>query len=353
MPENATKPVVVELGIEFLVEMLLFLYPYGADQMGLPHNFYLGLTCWIIGTAIAIRMFWICPLWSKRLSNRKKMIIVVAFLILFIAVFYRPVNAAYHKRNENNEQAQGKLDTVQTSSPTSNQQQQSSLMPSPKQSVPAETNNKQKLSKPPMPQQDNSVHVDNGSKIDQQSTGLCSPNIVGGSNTINCPPAPKDNGIPERWKIAGNRFSELPTPELLANTRVIANTIITAKAGLNDKLNDQFRKYISTVNSAGVTEERGKQIKAEYDVNVAILRGDCASTYVSQYRPDGILLLKAMERRAPPGAIEGWRIKGYEYGAINPLIEMDELATDLEKLAKTIESGKPELPKSNLVPGWN
>jgi hypothetical protein len=35
-------------------------------------------------------------------------------------------------------------------------------------------------------QQDNSVHVDNGSKIDQQSNGGCSPNIVGGANTVNC-----------------------------------------------------------------------------------------------------------------------------------------------------------------------
>jgi hypothetical protein len=39
-------------------------------------------------------------------------------------------------------------------------------------------------------QQDNSVHVENGSKIEQHSTGDCSPNIIGGSAKVNCgPPA--------------------------------------------------------------------------------------------------------------------------------------------------------------------
>jgi hypothetical protein len=36
---DTTRPVVLELGIEFVVELLLFLYPYGAEQMNLPHNF--------------------------------------------------------------------------------------------------------------------------------------------------------------------------------------------------------------------------------------------------------------------------------------------------------------------------
>lgn len=35
---------------------------------------------------------------------------------------------------------------------------------------------------------DNSVHLDNGSKIEQQSNGDCSPNMIGGSGTVNCAP---------------------------------------------------------------------------------------------------------------------------------------------------------------------
>jgi hypothetical protein len=32
------------------------------------------------------------------------------------------------------------------------------------------------------------VHVEKGSKIELQSNGDCSPNIIGGSNTVNCGP---------------------------------------------------------------------------------------------------------------------------------------------------------------------
>jgi hypothetical protein len=40
-------------------------------------------------------------------------------------------------------------------------------------------------------QQDNSVRVEHGSKIEQQSSGDCSPNIIGGSNTVKCAPEPR------------------------------------------------------------------------------------------------------------------------------------------------------------------
>lgn len=41
------------------------------------------------------------------------------------------------------------------------------------------------------PPPDNSVHIGNRAKVEQQSSGDCSPNIIGGSNTVNCgPPKP-------------------------------------------------------------------------------------------------------------------------------------------------------------------
>ena len=94
---NEDRKPIVELGIEFIVELLIFLYPYGADQMGLPHNFWLGLGCWIVGTVIAVRMFWIFPLWSKRLRVRFKAAIVVAAVVCFVWAFYRPVVSAHTK----------------------------------------------------------------------------------------------------------------------------------------------------------------------------------------------------------------------------------------------------------------
>jgi hypothetical protein len=49
---------------------------------------------------------------------------------------------------------------------------------------------KNTLPKPRTSETDNSVHLDNGSKVEQQSSGDCSPNIIGGSPTVNCGPPP-------------------------------------------------------------------------------------------------------------------------------------------------------------------
>lgn len=64
----------------------------------------------------------------------------------------------------------------------------------PKPSVPIVKTPRQWLSAPikqaVVPTQDNSVHVEGGSTIKQDSgsgNGNCNPNIVGGSNTVNCP----------------------------------------------------------------------------------------------------------------------------------------------------------------------
>jgi hypothetical protein len=40
------------------------------------------------------------------------------------------------------------------------------------------------------PQQDNSVHIGDHASVSQSSTGDCSPNIIGGSPTVNCGPPP-------------------------------------------------------------------------------------------------------------------------------------------------------------------
>jgi hypothetical protein len=66
--------------------------------------------------------------------------------------------------------------------------------PIPQQQVPSSRIGKQtktrKENKESKAAQDNSVHVESGGVIQQQSGGNCSPNIVGGSNTVNCGPPP-------------------------------------------------------------------------------------------------------------------------------------------------------------------
>jgi len=125
---DSDKPVVVELGIEFVVELLLFLYPFGAEQMNLPHNFWLGLGCWIVGTTIAIRMFWIFPLWAKRLSPPTKSIVAVLCVAGLIWLFYKPVVGAYAKWKA--EKPQSEVATNSASPSTSTQTAAAQAMPS-------------------------------------------------------------------------------------------------------------------------------------------------------------------------------------------------------------------------------
>jgi hypothetical protein len=55
------------------------------------------------------------------------------------------------------------------------------------------------------PVQDNSVHMGDGAALDQNSNGDCSPNIVGGSNTVNCGPPPPHI---EWSQVAGDPLSD-------------------------------------------------------------------------------------------------------------------------------------------------
>jgi hypothetical protein len=120
MAESQQKHL-LELGIEFLLELLLFLYPYGADQMGLPHNFWLGLGCWVLATVIAVRMIWIFPVWSDRLSSAAKGIIALVLVAIFVAIFFRPVLLAYYKRNGDSEVVKKLPDNKSPESPAPEQ----------------------------------------------------------------------------------------------------------------------------------------------------------------------------------------------------------------------------------------
>jgi hypothetical protein len=131
------KSVFKELGIEFLVELLLFIYPYGADQMNLPHNFWLGLGCWIVGSGIAIRMFWIFPLWADRLSVRWKMIAAFLALAGFVLLLHKPVLTAHAKWVQEHETAAAQPEptrpqTIQPPAP-------SAIAPAQVNQVPAKT----------------------------------------------------------------------------------------------------------------------------------------------------------------------------------------------------------------------
>jgi hypothetical protein len=77
---------------------------------------------------------------------------------------------------------------------------------------PAEKTQGHKASAPTLPvdlpkkSQDNSVHIEKGSTVDQKSSGDCSPNIIGGSSTVNCAPPP----IEMKWNAKKVDPPQLP-----------------------------------------------------------------------------------------------------------------------------------------------
>ena len=71
--------------------------------MNMPHNFWLGLGCWVFGTIIMIRMFWIFPWWATRLSSGAKGVISFLLVLVFVLIFWKPVMLAYEKKTADTE----------------------------------------------------------------------------------------------------------------------------------------------------------------------------------------------------------------------------------------------------------
>jgi hypothetical protein len=94
-----------EFGIEFIFALLSFLYPYGADQMGLPHNFSVGVVCWLVGTGVVVRMVWNSPLWNLKLTILEKSLISFIVVAAIVLLAYRPIVNAYHPHAPSDESA--------------------------------------------------------------------------------------------------------------------------------------------------------------------------------------------------------------------------------------------------------
>ncbi len=109
-----------------------------------------------------------------------KIVVPVAILIILSCTYF----LTRERKSPVTLQAQS-VPVSQSPTPVQTQQQPQS---GPTPPVVKKLATKRKAATPPP--QDNSVHVDHGSKIEQQSSGDCSPNIVGGANTVNCPPPP-------------------------------------------------------------------------------------------------------------------------------------------------------------------
>lgn len=87
----------LELGVEFCLELAIVLYQLGAEQMDLPHNFWVGLVCWIVGLGIALRMLWIFPAFD-RIRWPTKTLVSVVIAGIFVRFMWVPVNTAYRQQ---------------------------------------------------------------------------------------------------------------------------------------------------------------------------------------------------------------------------------------------------------------
>lgn len=95
MPKRKRKR--TELRLELFLELAIALYPLSADEMGLPHNFWIGLGLWVLATAMAIRMIWILP-WVENRSWWVKSCITAIVVIGLVLLFRLPVTGAYKHR---------------------------------------------------------------------------------------------------------------------------------------------------------------------------------------------------------------------------------------------------------------
>lgn len=197
METNTQKPI-KELSVEFLVGLLLVLYPHGAAQMGLPHFFSIGLVCWVLATGIAVRIFWIFPAWSNRLSKLEKSLISFILVAMFVAIFYWPVLGAYRKHNL---EAKQQALPVQERTPPVATSVLSTPAPEPQTKTPHARSNSPSRS----------VTSNNGASVGSITQGAGSIAQIGGSGntaTVNNVPRPR---IPEQ-KIS-------PLADLLAGYR--------------------------------------------------------------------------------------------------------------------------------------
>jgi hypothetical protein len=87
----------LELGVEFCLELAIVLYQLGAEQMDLPHNFWVGLACWIVGLGTGLRMLWIFPPF-ERIRWPTKALASILIAGLFVRVMWTPVGSAYEQQ---------------------------------------------------------------------------------------------------------------------------------------------------------------------------------------------------------------------------------------------------------------
>jgi hypothetical protein len=146
--------------------------------------------------------------------------------------------------------------------------------------------------------------------------------------------------VPERWKIAGNRFSEWPSADLCAEARRLAQTMKDGKEEAGRKTIQDYRDHMAFMNDPNVDDYNKRIEDSKWPILKDLAWSDFRSAFVFKLGPNSILVLKALALRAPAGSIEPWKIDSL-YAVNNLQVGLiDEMAKDLEQLANAIEQSK-------------
>lgn len=90
---NRRKP---ELSVDSFIAIVVFILPFGMEQMGIPKSFVVGLVSWAAGIALIFRVFWIT---ASKLTRLVRTLAICAAACVVIFVAYTPVTRAYHAQD--------------------------------------------------------------------------------------------------------------------------------------------------------------------------------------------------------------------------------------------------------------
>jgi hypothetical protein len=191
-----SKPVWTRVDVQFIFGLILALVIWGLQLIGVTVNLWLGAAVLAGAFVLMTRAFWV---WEGPSRWQVAFRVLTVFLAAIVYCWPLWIQIKKEWKLEHPTMTATHLHEPPLPPPSTNEE--------PKQSA------KPIKPKPKMPTQsapDNSVHVDKGSKIEQQSSGDCSPNMIGGSNTITCGDIPPhitvtklDSTVPDvsRFKV--------------------------------------------------------------------------------------------------------------------------------------------------------
>jgi hypothetical protein len=144
---------------------------------------------------------------------------------------------------------------------------------------------------------------------------------------------PSGQGVPERWKIPGNRFSEMPTDDLCNQAENLSKRMKQDREDTDNtimRIDSDYQEFVKSNPNANL--ELQKEIR---DTHIDLARGEYKSRYVFHYEPDAELVRAALALRAPAGSLSDLSTYGYATLSKNAGA-LDAVADDLKSLANSV-----------------